>query len=70
MLKYTLGRFRLSVTDSDAIQHAEWFVAASTPNAKVGAAYLALDDCRQAADFLTKVKFAEGKGPRNPLQGP
>jgi hypothetical protein len=23
-----------------------------------------------AADFLTKVKFAEGKGPRNPLQGP
>ena len=63
MLKYTLGRFRLSVSDVDAIQQADWFVAASTPNAKVGAAYLALDDCRQAANFLTKATAANPKLP-------
>src|SRR5439155_12821428 len=52
---HTLGRFRLSVTsEMDAIQHADRFVAASTPHARVGAAYLALGDFRRAVDFLSK----------------
>jgi tetratricopeptide (TPR) repeat protein len=61
MLQYTLGRFRLSVTASDEIQHADWFAAASTPHAKVGAAYLALGDFRRAVDFLTKATAANPK---------
>ncbi len=56
--KHTLGRFRLAVIDSDVIQHGEWFPAASTPHAKLGAAYLALGDFRRAADFLTKATAA------------
>src|SRR5262249_12208627 len=60
-LKYNLGRFRLSVTNADRIPHAEWLPAASTPHAKVAAAYLALDDARQAADLLTKAIAAKPK---------
>ncbi len=60
---YNLGRFRLSVTDSDPIPYAEWFTAAETPHAKVGAAYLAVGDARRAADFLTKATTANPKSP-------
>jgi len=61
-LRESLGRFRLSVAgESDAIQHAGWFIAASTPHAKVGAAYVALGDFRRAVDFLTKATAAHTK---------
>jgi tetratricopeptide (TPR) repeat protein len=63
-LQHTLGRFRLSVTDDAAlIQQSDLFLAASTPLARVGAAYLALDDAKQAADFLTKATAANPKLP-------
>jgi tetratricopeptide (TPR) repeat protein len=55
---YTLGRFRLWVSDSVRIPHAEWFAAASTLHAKVGAAYLVLGDARRAAGFLTRATAA------------
>jgi serine/threonine protein kinase/predicted Zn-dependent protease len=61
-MKHALGRFRLSVTsDPDAIQHAARVSAASTPHAKLGAAYLALGDFRRAADLLTKATTVNPK---------
>lgn len=63
--KYTLGRFRLSVTgEAEIVSQSGWFLAAATPHAKVGAAYLAVGDARSAADFLTKATAA------NPTPGP
>ena len=60
--KNTLGRFRLLVSsEPDAIQNADWFAAASSPHAKVGAAYLALGDARRAANFLTRATAANPK---------
>jgi hypothetical protein len=60
--KHALGRFRLSASgDAGAIQHAARFAAASTPQAKVGAAYVALGDLRRAADFLMKATAANPK---------
>jgi tetratricopeptide (TPR) repeat protein len=60
--KNTLGRFRLSVADSEPIQHAEWF-AALAPHARVGAAYLALGDIPRAADFLKKATSTNPMSP-------
>ena len=58
-VRNTLGRFRLSVArEADMVQKAEWFKAATTPCAKVGAAYLALGEDRRAANFLTKATAA------------
>ncbi len=52
---YTLGRFRLSAAgEGEGVQYTEWFAAAATPRAKLGAAYLALGDAKRAVDFLTK----------------
>ncbi|MCI0681757.1 MAG: protein kinase [Gemmataceae bacterium] len=63
-VQHGLGRFRLSVGDgSELIQQSEWFQAASTPHAKVGAAHLARGDARRAADFLTKATAANPKLP-------
>lgn len=60
--KHGLGHFRLSVADgTEMTQQTEWFQAASTPHAKVGAAYLALGDARRGADFLTKAIKANPK---------
>jgi tetratricopeptide (TPR) repeat protein len=59
---HALGRFRLSATgDAGAIQQAARFAVASTPQAKLGAAYLALGDYRRAVDFLTKATAAKEK---------
>jgi serine/threonine protein kinase/tetratricopeptide (TPR) repeat protein len=56
--KHALSRFRLSVTSDPAV---DWFAAASTPHAKVGAAYIALGEFQKAVDLLTKVTAASAK---------
>jgi tetratricopeptide (TPR) repeat protein/serine/threonine protein kinase len=59
---YALGRFRLSIADEgDVVQHSEWFAAAATPKAKLGAAYLALGDAKRTVNFLTDTKAANAK---------
>jgi serine/threonine protein kinase/formylglycine-generating enzyme required for sulfatase activity/tetratricopeptide (TPR) repeat protein len=60
--KNTLGRFRLSVAESEPLQHAEWF-AALAPHARVGAAYLALGEAPRALDFMKKATSANPKSP-------
>jgi tetratricopeptide (TPR) repeat protein len=62
--KHTLGRFRLSVANEKIIaQQCDWFWAATSPQAQLGAAYLALNDARRAAKFLTKATTANPKSP-------
>jgi tetratricopeptide (TPR) repeat protein len=64
MLKYTLGRFRLSVADeAGMVQPNDWVLAASTPHAKVGAAYLVADDAKRAVEFLSKATSINPKMP-------
>lgn len=59
--KHVLGRFRLSISDAELGQHSDWFSAASTPCAKVGAAYLASGDPKRSVEFLTKTTTANPK---------
>jgi serine/threonine protein kinase/tetratricopeptide (TPR) repeat protein len=52
---HTLGRFRISTTTDPAILRQDSFVsAATTPRARVAAAYLMLGEPRQARDYLVK----------------
>jgi formylglycine-generating enzyme required for sulfatase activity/tetratricopeptide (TPR) repeat protein len=62
--KFNLGRFRLSAASPKSIvTQCDWFLAATSPHARLGAAYLAVDDARQAANFLTKATTANPKSP-------
>jgi tetratricopeptide (TPR) repeat protein len=62
--RYTLGRFRLFVaSDKSIVQQCDWSLAATSPQGKLGAAYLALDDARRAAHFLTQATTANPKSP-------
>jgi tetratricopeptide (TPR) repeat protein len=66
-IQHNLGRFRLSVSADPAAfaREQKRFLALklTSPHAKLGAAYLALDDARRAADFLTKAVAANPNSP-------
>jgi WD40 repeat protein/formylglycine-generating enzyme required for sulfatase activity/tetratricopeptide (TPR) repeat protein len=63
-VKHTLGRFRLSVaSEKSIIPQSEWFLAAKSPHARLGAAYLAQSDARRAKNVLTKATTANPKLP-------
>jgi formylglycine-generating enzyme required for sulfatase activity/tetratricopeptide (TPR) repeat protein len=64
LAKFTLGRFRLSVaSEKSVVPRCDCLLATTSPYARLGAAYLALDDARRAANLLTKVTTANPKLP-------